>query len=194
MESFEQIKNYFHSLADIPLTEWAYFVSHIEIVHYSKTEKIKSQSLQTRKVGLVVKGLAYLYLVTSEGRLFVKNIIPPGQMLTSFSVTGIEVMQNYNCEFLEETVIAFVSEETLIELLKRHSCWEVIARKSLEQAMTWQENRDFQALKLSHLERYNSFQNRFSVCFEKIPQHLVASYIGLTPSVLNKLIQNKKQI
>ncbi len=91
----------------------------------------------------------------------------------------IEALENstvYELEYLE-----------WLTLRKENSCWDLFLITLLEGAFATKEKRERELLLLDAEERYNIFKNEFPGLESRIRQHLIASYLGISPVSLSRL-------
>jgi CRP-like cAMP-binding protein len=62
-----------------------------------------------------------------------------------------------------------------------------------EQHFLAKEQREFEFLQFDVLERYNKFKDDFGPLMGKIPQHQIASYLGITPVALSRVLSKSRK-
>ncbi|WP_051026273.1 Crp/Fnr family transcriptional regulator [Bdellovibrio bacteriovorus] len=181
-------------LADIPPEEWDYFC------HLTKDKVLKKKELLFRQdepsdiVAYVKKGLLVSYYNDHNNEPKVKKFswenritspyttLPKGSTLCSFSV-----------EALEETSITFIQYKDIAELYQRHICWNILGRCLVEQALIEKEQREYDMLCLPLMQRYENFNHTYSEIINRIPQYLIASYLGVNAVSLSRLRAQRRQ-
>jgi len=78
----------------------------------------------------------------------------------------------------------------MVKLFKSSAHWEKIGRRITESLYLEKEEREYQFLCLDAVSRYQSFLKEFKNEVNKIPDYMVASYLGITPVYLSKLKRN----
>jgi CRP-like cAMP-binding protein len=73
------------------------------------------------------------------------------------------------------------------KLMKNSADWERVGRVIAERTLVDREKREAQLLTLSGTERYQSFRRDFPGLCDRLPQYLIASYLGLTPVALSRI-------
>jgi hypothetical protein len=70
--------------------------------------------------------------------------------------------------------------------------WQTWARRVAQGLYIRKEQREITFLRDSALERYQRFLREFPDVVERVPQHYVASYLGITPEALSRLKRSRK--
>lgn len=193
MRPVDSLKFFFNKLTDVPVTEWAYLASQLKIRRYYKGECLFETGEKSELIGYVVKGLVYTYYLTENGNLYVKNFSWEGKLISPYVSIISDKPSAFTAEALEETLVISITGTTLKKLYARHLCWERIGRKCAEALLDQREKREYEALTLDNIERYRSFRQEFKAILDRIPQHIVAGYLGINPVSLSRLLQKKDQ-
>lgn len=136
---------------------------------------------------IVQRGLVRHYYVDAKGRESVKAFRGPGE----FSAPYAELIQRRP----SRTFIQALAKTTLLtfevgrfEALAEDSLeLQRLARRFVEQHFVAKEQREYEFLQLSAEERYRQFCAERPGHLSHIPQHQVASYIGITPVALSRI-------
>ncbi len=175
----------------IPEDQWELFKTHLNVVTFQKGENIFTINDERIFVGFLIKGLAYSYYLKSDGKQFTKNFYWEGRLISPWA----SFLQNKPCHFtaeaLEQTTVVMVSAEVMRQFEEKHICWLKLTKLSSERALIDREEREYNSLMLSTMQQYIFFQNKFSDIINRISQHQIASYLGISPVSLSRL-KNKK--
>lgn len=102
-----------------------------------------------------------------------------------------QTASNYSIQALEESVIQQISYQSFEKLLLAIPKLERYFRIILQGYVASIQKRIILANAHSAEERYNDFLIKYPKMVQKIPQYLIASYLGITPEFLSKLRSKK---
>jgi len=136
---------------------------------------------------IVRSGLVRHYYVDAKGRESVKAFRGPGEFSAPYaeliqkkpSRTYIQALAPTQLLTFEVAKFDALAEDSL-ELQR-------LARRFVEQHFVAKEQREYEFLQLSAEERYRQFCAERPEHLSHIPQHQVASYIGITPVALSRI-------
>lgn len=194
MSSFDKLKSFLTAASDIPVTEWLYFVTQLRLVHLKKGDFLFKPDEPSAVIGFVTQGLIHTFYTTSEGRQLTKNFAWEGRLISPWAAVLQNKQANFSAQAIEPTLIVAIDAHRFNEMKKRHPCWETVSRKCTEAILIERERREFEFLALNYDERIKSFNEFYSSIVERIPEYLVASYLGITPVALSRIKSKLKEI
>lgn len=137
--------------------------------------------------GIVQSGLVRHYYVDAKGRESVKAFRGPGE----FSAPYAELIQKHPSRTFIQALMPtalLVFEVAKFDALAEDSLeLQTLARRFVELHFVNKEQREYEFLQLSAEERYRHFCDERPEYLSHIPQHQVASYIGITPVALSRI-------
>ncbi len=140
-----------------------------------------------RKFAFVGKGLfRYLY-IDGAGREYTKNFMPERHFIAAYSSMIARQPSRMFIEALENSEILELDYNEWLQLLQGNACWSQLLIHMLEHAFSVKENRERDLLLLDAGKRYDLFRSEFPGLEKRVPQHLVASYLGISPVSLSRL-------
>lgn len=102
-----------------------------------------------------------------------------------------QVPSNYNIQALEESVVEQISYQSFEKLLRTIPKMERYFRLILQGYTASIQRRIILTNAYSAVGRHENFLKKYSKIAQKIPQYLIASYLGITPEFLSKLRSKK---
>ena len=168
--------------------EWAAFEPHI----YAKTLKKRSNLMEEgqicSEICLILRGSFRQYhLLDGEEKttfFFFENdfVCNYGSFLT-------QNPSDIYLEALEDSEVLYFSRETLMRLYRLHPKYELFGKLIAEQVYLCTTERLKTFLLSTPEKRYQNFlQNKDSQrILVRIPQHYIASYLGITPVSLSRI-------
>jgi CRP-like cAMP-binding protein len=93
----------------------------------------------------------------------------------------------YTIEALEDSHILTFNYGQWKSLYDHHSCWSKVLLAILEKGYIKKEAREREFLLFSAEERYRSFLDEYPHLENRIKQHQIASYLGITPVALSRI-------
>jgi CRP-like cAMP-binding protein len=132
---------------------------------------------------------AFRYFILHEGNDLTKDFAIDNQnpFCTSFTSFITQKPSQIWIEALEDSIVWTWEEAYVSQLFQSHPGWTLFAKKMSESLYVRKEKRELDFLKLSSEERYQQFLIDFPQFHQRIPQYLIASYLGLTPESLSRM-------
>lgn len=187
MNSFERLQNFLSQVCSIPPLEWAFFVKHLRLIHLKKGDMLFKEGDPTNIIGFVTRGLIYTYYLTPDGKEKTKNFAWEGRLVSPYAAILRNQSANFSAMAIEPTLVVSFDGSKLSELQKRHACWERLSRKCTEMILIERERREHEHLTLTNEQRIQAFYQYYSPIINRIPQYLIANYIGITPVSLSRI-------
>lgn len=171
----------------LPDTEAEKFVAIANERRMDKGEFFIREGQLPKKIAFVSKGLFRYFYIDSNGTEYTKNFILAGNFITSYSAMITQKPSAMFIEALEDSVVYEISHTDWEQLKAGHSCWKDLLIYFLEKAFSIKEKRERELLLLDAEHRYLIFKEEFPDLDTRVKQHLIASYLGISPVSLSRL-------
>ncbi len=179
--------HFLNNITLIPPEEEEKMKAIIKVLKYQKNEHYLLQGQTPNNFGFVLKGFFRYYYSDEQGNEFTKGFFPENTFLSSYSAL-IEKRESYfGIQALEDTEIVSIHFEKWKELLNGHRCWSEVLIAILEKGYSKKVERERQFLLFDAETRYRIFLKEFPGMEKRISQHLIASYLGITPVALSRI-------
>ncbi len=140
-----------------------------------------------KSVAFVEKGTLRSYTLNDDG----------GERIIQFALEGWTVSDlfsfltgeaaTYNIDALEDSELVLITRSAHDELLKEMPKYETYTRLQITGAYIAMQRRLTSIISLPLEERYKSFISQYPNIVQRVPQHMIASYMGLTPETLSRV-------
>lgn len=190
----EQFKQFFSSKTTLLEEEWQRILAKTTRKTYQKGDVIHHMGDVFTHMMFINKGVVRSYFIDQNGRDFTWQIHfshPHANLKNLFVVDFTSFSQQHpslmTFEALEDTelyAISYEDRETLFSVDKK---WEHFGRKVTEEVYSLNYYRTVSMLMDSAQERYEKLQQDAPELFNIVPQHYIASYLGITPQSLSRL-------
>src|SRR5262245_27438280 len=172
----------------LPEPEWRAFERLLAPRRFSKGERFVEPGDRRGLVGLVRSGLFRFYYVDADGREATKTFRGPGELAAAYAELLMGVPSRTFVEALEDSELLVAPYAELLRLYARHPGWQELGRRVAERFYVNKERREFELLQLPAAERYRLFDREYPGLAARIPQYHVASYLGITPVALSRIV------
>lgn len=140
-----------------------------------------------RKFGFIIKGLVRYFYIDNEGREFTKAFLGDNSFIGSYTAMKNQTQSFYSVQALAQTEIFELNFEQWEKLKNANEIWNKLLIALLEKGYSIKEKRERELLLLDAENRYKIFREDFHMYETDIKQHLIASYIGITPIALSRI-------
>lgn len=130
----------------------------------------------------VKKGLLRSYIIDSKGKEHIFMFAPEDWIIADVESLEFNEPVELYIDCLEDTE-AIVFDR--YSLLNAHSSKEIV--KLLYRRMGVLQRRIIMQMSSPAIDRYNYFLQTYAELSNRIPQHMIASYLGITPQALSTI-------
>jgi CRP-like cAMP-binding protein len=183
---YDQILNRLSQLISLEKSEQEVFVSKLIVKHYQKKELILREG-QVCKYAYFINQGCFRYYYNVKGQENTAQFFFENGWYTDYNsfLTGKPTKQNI--EALEQTEALLLSAKDLQQLYTDIPKFERFGRLMAENAFLGIRQRSEMLENQSAEERYLSLMKERPKVFERIPQHYIASYLGIKPPSLSRI-------
>jgi len=141
----------------------------------------------------VTKGILRSYTVDKNGFEHVLQFAPPGWWIADMYSLITQQPGSLSIDAVEDSDVLLLPKQELDKLYNEIPAFERFFRILAENALVTVQQRLIDNLSLTAKERYANFCKRYPLLIERLPQKQVASYIGVTPEFLSKMLKSKNK-
>ena len=171
--------------------EEALLLSKLSHRKYLKGHYVVQQGDVCKYSGFVVSGCTRTFYVDDEGQEHIVMFSIEDWWASEIGSFVSQKPSDYNVQCIEETHLIQLSFKDQEDLYKQIPKLERFFRLILEQAFVASQKRIISSFSLSAKERYVSFKKQYPKIEQRIPQYMVASYLGISKEFLSRI---KKQL
>lgn len=152
---------------------------------YKKNEYFATCGEDSDKIGFVISGIFYMNIIKLDGTVFAKQFMKKNDfLLAAFDPT---IPSEVNIQSLKTSVVLEAEYSRIRALFHKYQEIERSAGKRMEAEVERISKRMIQYATLEAKDRYLLFQEEFKELEREIPQYLIASHIGVTPTQLSRI-------
>ncbi len=167
-----------------------------KLIAIIRTTKIKKRQFidQPNYVCLyrnyVVKGSFRSYFIDNDGKEHTVQIAIEDWFVSDFYSYITQTPATLYVEALEDSVIFQMTYDDIEGLCKEIHGLSEYFRVSTERAFAFSRKRALSNLSMTAEEKYLEFMQRYPRIIKRVPQKVIASYLGFTPEFLSKIRKN----
>ncbi|MGN6640351.1 MAG: Crp/Fnr family transcriptional regulator [Mucilaginibacter sp.] len=135
----------------------------------------------------VSKGCMRLYFINRNGQEQITQFGIENWWITDYDSLETGKPSHYYIQAIEDAEIISLGKAVMEELLQKVPAMERYFRLILQKAHTASMRRFEYLRDQSDEERYRLFVSAFPGFVQRVPQYMLASYLGFTPQFLSKL-------
>ena len=165
----------------------------VNLISVKKKQFILTPDEICRANYFVSKGCMRLYFINRNGQEQITQFGIENWWITDYSSLETEKPSNYYIQAIEDAELISINKKTYEELLLKVPKMERYFRIILQKAHTASMRRFEYVRDQTDEERYHHFINLFPGFVQRIPQYMLASYLGFTPQFLSKIRGKKSE-
>jgi CRP-like cAMP-binding protein len=142
---------------------------------------------EQHEIGILLSGLARVFTSSGEGDEVTLDFVFPVELIAAVDAATAQMPSQVTIEMLETSSVAVWPFEIRNEAARRHPDWIDFNRIELENLFR-RKNRYARALQTQDAAtRYRDWMDQHPGAANRIPQYLIASYLGITPQSLSRI-------
>lgn len=172
------------TLAD---TEIEYLESKVFIRKYLKGQYIVQQGDVCKYECYVLSGCTKTFYVDQEGQEHIIMFSIEDWWTSDMGSFISQTPADFNVQCLENSELIMISHDVVDELYKAIPKLERFFRKIVERAFVASQKRIVRNFSMSAKDQYLYFREQYPLIEQRIPQYMIASYLGITKEFLSKI-------
>lgn len=177
----------------VPLSEQeaALLEEYIEVREVKKKVFLLKEGEVCKANYFLIKGCCRSYFITEKDTEHVHLFAIENWWITDYASLERKTPSMFNIQTLEPSALAILHRDKQDVLFAVIPQLERYFRSVLEMALAAAHMRIKYIYSQSGYERYHHFNNSFPDFVQRIPQYMLASYLGFTPEFLSKIRAGK---
>lgn len=135
----------------------------------------------------VEKGLLRTFSIDSKGNEHMLQFTPEGRWTADLYSFFSGESSIYNIQALEESELLLLTNSNWDLLLEKKPIFERYFRILIQRNLIVTQERLIGTISLTAEERYRKLIERFPNITQRVPQHMIASYLGITRETLSRI-------
>lgn len=166
-------------------------VDEIHIEAFKKGTTLLEQGCVPTKCYFVLKGCVRQYSIDESGREVTSQFYTEEQAIANFNHHKQDKSSAYSLTCMEDCVLVVGDLDNEMDMYTKYSQLAVMTRKMIEQNFGEVQEEWAAYIASTPEERYKTLLRNRPQLIDRVPQHQLASYLGITPESLSRI---KKRI
>ena len=176
---------------DLSESDVVSFNKYVETHQLKKKELILQESKVCNNLYFVEKGCLRMYFINKKGVEQITQFALEGWWISDYQSFNNDAPSDYYIQSIEESIVVSIDKQNLDLLLTELPQLERYFRRILQKDVAGAQLRSKLLYEMSKEEFYFHFSNSFPEFMQRVPQYMIASYLGLTPEYLSELRKRK---
>lgn len=173
----------------VPLTEedQEMIKNYLTVKKLRKRQYLLQEGDVCKVVAFVENGALRLYRVDEDGTEHIVQFALDGWFITDLYSFLTNEPSTYNIDAIEDSELVLISRPASEELRKLSAKYQEFIFQATSEAYIQLERRITSTISLGLEERYKDLVTNFPTITQRVPQHMIASYMGLTPETISRV-------
>ncbi|MDT3401312.1 Crp/Fnr family transcriptional regulator [Mucilaginibacter terrae] len=186
----QEFKNYLQRFTTITDEQFTDLSSELKIRVATKGEVLTVTSSKTRSFFFVCKGLLRSYILDRYGKQHIIQFGAENSFIGDRNSVGFEESNRFYVEAVEDSTIVVVNLNFMDLAVASIENFALFNTRRLNDFIGESQQRISYLLSDSAEDRYTHFIKLFPHLNLRLPQTMIASYIGITPESLSRIRKN----
>jgi CRP-like cAMP-binding protein len=173
----------------VPLTEeeQEFIKKYLTVKKLRKRQYLLQEGDVCKAVTFVERGAMRLYRVNEDSTEHIVAFALEGSLMTDLYSFLTNEPFTYNIDAIEDSELVLITRPASDELRKLSSKYQEFIFQETSEAYIQLERRITSTISLGLEERNKDLTSNYPGILQRIPQHMIASYMGLTPETLSRI-------
>ncbi|HEX5001704.1 MAG TPA: Crp/Fnr family transcriptional regulator [Bacteroidia bacterium] len=183
----EQIRQLMKQMINVSEDELNSFLSQAITKTFKRQESVSRPNAIPNEIYFINTGLIRVIITDNEGMEHTIHFALENQFIADYSNFIQKQSSLYTLQAVEETQVVVLPRSAIEWGYKNLQEGQKMGRLIAEFYFIYQDNRIKNMYARTPKQRYDSITDVFPNIHNRVPQHMIASYLGITPVHLSRL-------
>lgn len=183
----DPFKAHLHKFITITDEEYTSIVSFFDVMEVKKKQNLVLEGEICRTMYFVVKGCLRKFFINEKGVENTTQFAIENWWITDTFAYERQLQTDFNIQAVEHSTILVIDFKNQELLFAKHPVMERYFRIIYQRAYAASERKLRYLSEFSREELYIHFSTMYPWFIQRIPQYLVASFLGFTPEYLSEI-------
>jgi CRP-like cAMP-binding protein len=184
---FERLRVYLEQKGAFTREDLAFLRELFVARSLSKGEFLQRTSEPARHTAFVARGCLRSYVIDDEGKEHIIQFAPEDWWLSDTESLSSGGPATFFIDALEESEALLIDPPSHQRILERVPAYAAAFRVGLQRHAAAKDRRIVTSLSASAEKRYLDFTARYPSIVRRVPQRMLASYLGISPETLSRV-------
>jgi CRP-like cAMP-binding protein len=180
------LRQQFEKIIPISDAEFEYVVSHFTRRKVKKHQFVVVEGQAVEHDFFILSGCLKSYSTDASGKEHIIQFGLPDWWITDYQAYYNQGLATVNIDCIEDSELLCLSNGNREKLCAEMHKVEHFFRKKTNKRNVALQQRILSLLSTSAKERYDQLLEQYPQLFQKVPKHLIASYLGVTRETLSR--------
>ncbi|UOQ96511.1 Crp/Fnr family transcriptional regulator [Hymenobacter sp. 5317J-9] len=178
-----------HLQARVPITtaDFAVFERHVRPLALDKRQHLLVAGAVCTDLAFVTKGCLRSYSLNAQGQEHTLQFAPEDWWVSDLYSFLTQQPSTLNIDALEDSQVLLLAQADLETIYAECSLFERYMRLLMQSRYVALQERVNASLSQTAAEKYQHFVHQHPSIVQRVPQHVIASYLGITPESLSRV-------
>jgi len=188
----EQMVQAIRNMITVSGDEINQFLSQVVNHVYKRNEILSRPGNIPNEIFFINKGIIRVVVADNDGAEHTIHFALENQFIADYSSFILKQPSLYSLQAIEESYVTVLPRPAIEWGYKNLQQGDKLGRLIAEYYFIYQDNRIRNLYARSPKERYDNITDVFPDIHNRAPQHMIASYLGITPVHLSRLKKSRK--
>jgi CRP-like cAMP-binding protein len=178
-----------HLQARVPLTDecFADFHPYLQPQSLTKRQHLLQAGEPCTHLAFVTHGCLRSYSLNAQGQEHTLQFAPEDWWVSDMYSLLTQQPSTMNIDALEDSQVLLLAQADMETIYARFPVFERYFRLLMQSRFVALQERVNASLSQTASEKYQHFLRKYSGIAQRLPQHFIASYLGITPESLSRV-------
>ena len=189
---YEKLRSFFERSFPVSDEQFEFIKSQFIPRKVRKGEFLLREGEMARHTIFVASGCLRTYTIDDGGKEHILQFSPENWWTGDMSFRS-NVPSQFFIEALEDSEVLLTELSSIQKLNERIPESAAHYQTALQKSMEAKTQRIVSSLSATAEERYNDFVRKYPSLLQRVPQHMIASYLGISPETLSRIRKQLSQ-
>ncbi|MCD0487535.1 Crp/Fnr family transcriptional regulator [Pedobacter sp. MC2016-14] len=183
----DKLKTYLQKSIALTDEQFDSVAKDLKVKKFDKNEILLSKGEVSTKTYFVTDGLLRSYSIDSKGKTHIIQFAPELWWMSERNGVLFNEASEFFIDAIEPTEAIIISKDFMVNAAQLVPCFGDLNNKMLNNAIRFMQKRINMLLSATAEERYLDFIKLYPNLTLRVPQWMIASYLGITPESLSRV-------